>query len=79
MCELCEQNKGEPEACQDCGCLICFDIEFGDDVMKPAYVTESGDLFCNRCGSEYDRHDEEVENGEWDDFYEELDEEGINY
>ena len=32
----------------------------GDDVIRPAYVTASGDLFCDRCGSRYDREEEEA-------------------
>lgn len=60
MCkELCETSEnGEMAACQDCGCLICFDVECGDDVIRPAYVTSSGDLFCDRCGSRMDREED---------------------
>jgi hypothetical protein len=59
MCWLCDGNGGELQGCQDCGRLICFDENSGDDIMAPAYVTESGDLFCNVCGLEYDRAEEE--------------------
>jgi hypothetical protein len=57
---MCDKRDGEPESCQDCGILICFDIEpgQGDDVMDRAYVTASGDLFCRRCGMEYDAREE---------------------
>jgi hypothetical protein len=65
MCkELCE-DFDEVQACQDCGRMICFDCQNGDDVMRPAFVTSSGDLYCDRCGSQHERADEE-----WDDCYE---------
>ena len=67
MCRMCEEcdaravSEYDPacESCQDCGAMICFDVKGGDDVMRGAYVTESGDLFCNRCGPRYDRDAEE--------------------
>ena len=59
MCYLCDESGDEPVGCQDCGCLICFDIEDGDDILRPAYVTASGDLFCDRCGPEYDREEDD--------------------
>ena len=34
------------------------------DVMDQAYVTYSGDLFCQRCGSRYDAEDDQEW---WDD------------
>jgi hypothetical protein len=57
MCkELCDQSEdGVMPSCQDCGRLICFDEVTGDDVIRPAYVTMSGDLFCDRCGRAQDR------------------------
>ncbi len=72
MCDLCEKNGCEPESCQDCGTLICFDIEpgRGDDVMDRAYVTFSGDLFCRRCGKRYDEEEEKMneaeDDGDWE-------------
>ena len=59
MCErLCEQSEtGEMVACQGCGCLICFDVENGDDIIRSAYITEDGDLFCDWCGQEYEAYD----------------------
>ena len=59
MCEWCEQETGEH--CQDCGRMICQDVESGcgDDVIQPPYVTASGDLFCARCGPQYDQIDDE--------------------
>lgn len=59
MCWLCDENDGQMEACQDCGTLICFDQVGGDDVIGRAYITESGDLFCSRCGAGYDEVDDE--------------------
>lgn len=62
MCYLCEDDGAY---CQDCGKEICFDLEVGDDFSRPAYVTASGDLFCDRCGSAID----EEEEAEYDDEY----------
>ncbi len=62
MCELCDTNGGDYQGCQDCGRLICFDNQPNDvDVIDQAYVTASGDLFCQRCGVRYDRADEEYD------------------
>jgi hypothetical protein len=57
MCELCEEVGGAVY-CQDCGRIICLDFEYSDDVCAPAYITASGDLFCNRCGREIDEAEE---------------------
>jgi len=56
MCELCDNTPENepPPSCQDCGRLICFDIEADDDICARAYVTASGDLYCRRCGRRYD-------------------------
>lgn len=60
MCQLCENNNGEMQSCQDCGRLICFDEKPDSvDVIDRAYVTASGDLFCQRCGRKYDQAEEE--------------------
>lgn len=59
MCWLCEEEKDGVAGCQDCGRIICFDVESGDDVIRSAYITESGDLFCDLCGPQYDQADEE--------------------
>lgn len=73
MCkELCENDDVGPQSCPDCGRLICFDTTGFDDIMAPAYVTESGDLFCDRCGRAHDRAEEEFD-GE-DDDVDEFDE-----
>ena len=58
MCELC--NEEGPTGCQNCGRLICFDIEKGDDVIRPAFVTSSGDLYCDECGREMEREEEKM-------------------
>lgn len=56
MCkELCEDYDGQ--TCQDCGKFVCFDVKSGDDLFRPAYVTEDGDLFCDRCGPAHDEDD----------------------
>lgn len=60
MCKLCDENGGECLSCQDCGRLICYDFEPDNiDVLDRAYVTASGDLYCARCGREYDMAEEE--------------------
>lgn len=60
MCELCDENGGEMLSCQDCGKLICFDIEGGDDVCQPAFVISSGDLLCRRCGIRWEQEEEQM-------------------
>jgi hypothetical protein len=65
MCELCEENGGEMIGCQDCGCSICYDVPAGDDVIRRAYVTESGDLFCSQCGLANDRRQLELDEEGW--------------
>lgn len=60
MCkELCDDTGDS--SCQDCGKLICFDVKHGDDIFRPAYVTASGDLYCDRCGQAHSRAEEESE------------------
>lgn len=61
MCYMCDTGDVGMESCQDCGCLICYDIDFDDDVIRRAYVTTSGDLFCRRCGRKYDEAEEEAD------------------
>jgi hypothetical protein len=61
MCkELCDSQE-DGASCQDCGCIICWDVEQGDDILRRAYATASGDLYCDRCGLAYDRAEEEDE------------------
>ena len=66
MCWLCDESEDGVVGCQDCGRIICFDIKHGDDVCAPAYVTASGDLFCNRCGQQYDKEEGNEEVGNFD-------------
>ena len=54
MCQLCKQGDN---ICDDCGFFICWDIKSHDDFIRPAYVTEVGDLKCSLCGPEYDEYD----------------------
>lgn len=66
MCELCDENDGGPTGCQSCGRLICWDItDAGDNVMQPAFVTSSGDLYCSKCGAEIEAHERQYEQGEY--------------
>ncbi len=59
MCDLCDESEdGSMQSCQDCGVLICFDVESDDDVVQRAYVTQSGDLFCHHCGVQHDINEE---------------------
>lgn len=61
--------------CQDCGRLICFDVKQGDDILRPAYVTSSGDLYCDRCGmknDEDDDYDPEMDFGDFDPYEQET-------
>ena len=68
MCQLCDANDGNLQSCQDCGRLICFDEKPDSvDVIDRAYVTESGDVFCRRCGRKYDAASEREREEE---FYE---------
>lgn len=71
MCNLCDENGGEYQFCQGCGRMICFDVTPSNfDVIDRAYVTNSGDLFRQRCGSRYDIAEEEAIDDEygWDDY-----------
>lgn len=42
-------------SCPDCGVLICWDVKNGDDIVRPAYATMSGDMYCDQCGGAHDR------------------------
>lgn len=64
MCWLCNNNDGELQGCQDCGRLICFDVEAVDDTVRRAFVTSSGDLFCDLCGSRCERELEGIQEQE---------------
>ena len=75
MCDLCNAKTGECSSCQDCGCLICWDVKPGqeDDVMRRPYVTISGDLFCSQCGPPYDERGEAQEERDWDECWDAWD------
>ena len=80
MCYLCKNNDlgdgfgGDFESCQNCGRLICFDVDSGDDVIRPAYVTSSGDLFCDPCGRKHDEPEEAELDSECERTFDELQE-----
>lgn len=80
MCFMCDENGGEMIGCPDCGRSICFDVKgSGDDVIAPAYVTASGDIFCLQHGRQYDEEeecqaDEEFEGYDFSDIFPVLDE-----
>lgn len=42
----------------------------GDDIVRPGYVTASGDVFCRRCGREYDEEEERRYEDDASDYYE---------
>ena len=76
MCkELCDDAEDGYTTCQDCGAMICWDVETGDDVMRSAYVTASADLYCDRCGRQHDQAEEdEMEDFDFEEeFPEEID------
>ena len=52
MCQWCEENDGERLGCQDCGKMICWDVEpgKGDDILDRPFVTSRGDVYCTSCG-----------------------------
>jgi hypothetical protein len=57
-----------PDYCQDCGCMLDWEMKgSGDDIIRPGYVTASGDVYCSRCGREYD---EEEDRQAEEDYYE---------
>ena len=61
------EDEDMPDYCQDCGCMLDWEMKgSGDDIIRPGYVTASGDVFCSRCGREYDE-EEERQN---EDYYE---------
>jgi hypothetical protein len=75
-----EQEDDEIMYCQDCGCIIEWDREGpGDDIVSPAYVTASGDLFCRRCGIAYDEEEERQADEEADYWPDPMDEKYQDY
>lgn len=66
MCrELCDNGRGGYTTCQNCGRIICFDVENGDDIVRAAAVTSSGDLYCDQHAAMYDREIEVIEADEY--------------
>ena len=74
LCQRCDQNPswqcedyGEDSSCQQCGCLLDPHCKFGggDDIVRAPYVTASGDLYCDRCGSAHNSAEESYED-DWD-------------
>lgn len=61
MCEFCTAN--DIAACVDCGKMVCADIEGPpDDVISPAYVSESGDgPLCQSCFAKTEATEEEAD------------------
>jgi hypothetical protein len=56
-----ENDDDGPDYCQDCDCMLDWDMKgLGDDIVRPGYVTASGDVFCSRCGREYDEEEERL-------------------
>jgi hypothetical protein len=64
----------EDQSCPECGCMLLVGEGCGDDICRPAYVTASGDLMCNRCGRRHDEAGEQQNDGDSDFFdpYERL-------
>jgi len=61
-----EDYSDGPDYCQDCGCMLDWDMKgSGDDIVRPGYVTASGDVFCQRCGREYDEEKERLKDEEY--------------
>ncbi|OGC94106.1 MAG: hypothetical protein A2W25_12035 [candidate division Zixibacteria bacterium RBG_16_53_22] len=82
MCDMCDEFGRGRQSCQDCGKLICFDVRMGDDIIRPAYVTSSGDLFCDWCGAGYDRREEAEADeglGMWEEYPGDLLAEDVNF
>lgn len=66
------QHDDEIEYCQDCGCMLDENLKCeGDDIVRRPYVTASGDVYCSRCGREYDE-EEERQNDEEACYYPDL-------
>lgn len=58
MCKWCDEND-EMMGCQDCGRLLCWDVKGHDDIISSPYVSASGDVYCEVCGPEYDKEEDE--------------------
>jgi len=63
-------NAGEWGSCQQCGAMLEEDAPpYSIDVVRRPYVTASGDVFCDVCGSRYDQADEEADADYFDEWY----------
>jgi hypothetical protein len=62
MCDWCKENNGEALGCQQCGCMICWDVEpnQGDDILSRPFVTSSGDVYCSYCGRRMERAEQKA-------------------
>lgn len=63
MCDICDEQNGEPTTCGFCSRLICFDVIGSDDIMSKA-CTYDGDLVCVACAKRLAEGEEE-ESEEW--------------
>jgi hypothetical protein len=68
-----EDDDDEIMYCQDCGRMILWDCKHSDDIVRRAYVTASGDLFCDLCGREYDLEEERQSEAEAYPWYDPMD------
>lgn len=63
MCWLCEKygdTDNRYASCEHCGDLVCFDVKgVGDDLVKPAYMSDSGQLLCKSCGRRFEEAEAE--------------------
>lgn len=71
-----------PPGCQNCGtmyltrdCVMCkrefldWSNTSFDDVIAGPYITASGDLYCVRCGPQFDEEEEEHKEFDYDPDY----------
>jgi len=84
MCDWCDENGGDPQSCQNCGRMICWDQEsgVGDDVITRPYVTAFGDVYCVRCGSRQDAEEEaeiDAEFGGYDPYFDDWYDEDMDF
>jgi hypothetical protein len=67
MCQLCD--NGEMPTCNNCGKWVCCDCKNCDDIIRPAFVSSDGDLYCDRCGQ---RHERDLDD-EYDKYMDDMD------
>ena len=68
---MAELKPVEWGSCQQCGAMLEEDAApFSPDVVRRPYVTASGDVYCDVCGSAIDQADEEAMDEDfYDDYY----------